>query len=180
MSKKCHRLKPNYDKKLNTVISYEGPFFIHILTVFSKYIKILTRDYPEASKKIYKIFFELAQNITYYSAEVNEINQDNRTGVGMFCLNEDSKFYIFTTKNKVLKEHGVILKNRCNYINSLNSKDLRDLKREQRVMSQGEKLGAHIGLMQSALISSYALFVDIEKVDKEFSYYTLSVTIDKN
>ena len=177
--KKNARPIPRYDKDIKTVISYEGPFFIHILTVFSKYVKILTRDFPDASKKIYKIFFELAQNITYYSAEVNEINKDNRTGVGSFLLEEDEKFYIFSTENKVLREHGVILKNRCEYINSLDSKNLRELKREQRILSQGEKLGAHIGLMQAALMSNYALSVTIRKVDKEYSMYELKVTIDK-
>ena len=178
--KKTSRPWAKIQKNIKTVIEYEGPFFIHILTVFSKYVKILTRDYPEASKKIYKIFFELTQNITYYSAEINEINEDNRTGVGMFCLEEDDNFYIFSTENKVLKEHGLILKNRCDYINSLESKDLRELKREQRILSQGEKLGAHIGLMQAALISNYALKVDIYKINKEFSMYKLTVTIDKN
>lgn len=169
-----------FRKDIKRLLGYDGPFFIHIITVFSKYIKILTRDYPDASKKIYKIFFELAQNITYYSAEINEINKDNRTGVGSFTLDEDKEHYIFATENKVLKEHGIILKNRCNYINSLDAKSLRNLKREQRVMSQGEKLGAHIGLMQSALMSNFALKVDIKKVNREFSMYKLTVVIDKN
>ena len=177
--RKLARPLPNNKKRKKNVIAYEGPFFIHILTVFSKYVKILTRDYPDASKKIYKIFFELAQNITYYSSEINEINKDNRTGVGAFRLDEDDKVYYFSTENKVLKEHGTILKNRCNYINSLETNDLRKLKREQRILSQGEKLGAHIGLMQAALISDYSLVVDIKKVNREFSMYKLTVTIDK-
>ncbi len=177
--KKQVRPYPNVRKNIKTVISYEGPFFIHILTVFSKYVKILTRDFPEASKKIYKIFFELTQNITYYSAEINEVNEDNRTGVGAFRLDENEKLYFFTTENKVLKEHGVILKNRCDYINSLDSKNLRELKREQRILSQGEKLGAHIGLMQAALISNYSLDVKIKKINKDFSMYRLTVTLDK-
>jgi len=177
--KKLARPLPSIKKDKKKVIAYEGPFFIHILTVFSKYVKILTRDFSDASKKIYKIFFELTQNITYYSAEVNEINKDNRTGVGMFSLVESDKLFFFTTENKVLNEHAVILKNRCEYINSLTTKDLRELKREQRILSQGEKLGAHIGLMQAALISNYALLVNIKKLNKEFSMYRLTVTIDK-
>jgi asparagine N-glycosylation enzyme membrane subunit Stt3 len=178
MKKKARPL-PSMSRKFKNVIAYEGPFFIHILTVFSKYVKILTRDYPDASKKIYKIFFELTQNITYYSAEINEINQDNRTGVGKFSLDEDEKYYYFSTTNRVLKEHGEILKNRCNYINSLDSNNLRELKREQRILSQGEKLGAHIGLMQAALISNFALKVEIRKINREYSMYTLMVTLDK-
>lgn len=178
--KKSVRPLPTKFKNIKTVISFEGPFFIHILTVFSKYVKILTRDYPEVSKKIYKIFFELTQNITYYSAEINEVNKDNRTGVGNFKLEEDEKYFHFTTENKVIKEHGVILKNRCDYINSLDNKNLRELKREQRILSQGEKLGAHIGLMQAALISNYALNIKIRKLDKQFSMYQLTVTFDKN
>ena len=46
-------------------------------------------------KKNIKKIFELAQNITYYSAETNEINKDNITGVGNFNFSQNEHYFIF-------------------------------------------------------------------------------------
>jgi len=50
-------------------ISYTGPFDSQVLSVIAKNIEASLSANPIINKKIFKIFIELAQNISYYSAE---------------------------------------------------------------------------------------------------------------
>ena len=53
---------PNHNNL--SFISYEGPFFIDLLTMMGNYLKLYTFDHPVAQKKLFKIYVELAQNVS--------------------------------------------------------------------------------------------------------------------
>ncbi len=165
----------NHDVQL----SYKGPIDEHILSVISKYIEVILRKNPIASRKIFKIFIELAQNISYYSAEKNILTNDKEIGSGTIVLGELDEFYTFTTGNMVRDKDIIPIIEKCEYINSLDRDALRKYKREQRKKPSGPKGGAHIGLIQVALTSANPLDVEITSIDDEFSFFSIAVKVLK-
>lgn len=161
-------------------LSYKGPFDKHILAAIGNYIKVIVRQSPKATKKVFSIFIELAQNISYYSAEMDKLaNNDKETGVGTVVIGEVDSHYNFVVGNIVRNEDIIPVIDRCEVINSLNREELRRYKREQRNLPQGVHGGAHIGLIQVALTSGNPLGVDVTPISDDYSFFSLNVKIDK-
>ncbi|MBI9052433.1 MAG: hypothetical protein JEY96_01360 [Bacteroidales bacterium] len=163
-----------------TILSYKGPFYIELISVFGTNIRNLNDVYIDARKKLFKIFIELSQNVSNYSEDFHIVNNIQRIGVGELNVNETKDKYYFSTKNQVKKTDAEILAERCKLINSSEYNRLRELKREQRLNSPGEKFGARIGLIQAVMLSKNTLDFEVENINDTFSYFTLTVKIDKN
>ncbi|OQX99263.1 MAG: hypothetical protein B6I24_02975 [Bacteroidetes bacterium 4572_128] len=163
----------------NVIISYKGPFDRHILFVIGDYIKTTIGKNSKASKKIFNIFIELAQNISYYSAEINKLDEKKEIGVGTLVIGDHKNYYTFRTGNVVKKNDIIPIINKCELINSLDRDSLRKFKREQRALPPSENDGAHIGLIKVALTSSNPLDFQITNIDDDFSYFSISVKINK-
>lgn len=162
------------------MLTYRGPFYIELISVFGNNVRNYTSAYGNANKKLFRIFIELSQNVSNYSEDFHMVNNENRIGVGELRLVESDTHFKFTTKNLVKKSDSKILINRCDLINSSSLLELRQLKREQRINSPGEKFGARIGLIQAVMLSQNKLEYNYEEVDDNFAYWSLTVKIDKN
>jgi hypothetical protein len=164
---------------VKSILAYKGPFYIELISVFGTNIRNLNDVYGNARKKLFKIFIELSQNVSNYSENYHMVNNMQRIGVGELFLKEsESKFY-FSAKTQVKKSDANILAERCEIVNASDYNRLRDLKREQRLNSPGEKFGARIGLIQAVMLSKNKLEYSIEEIDTNFSHFTLTVKIDK-
>lgn len=166
----------------NNIFSYHGPISIDMISFMAKYLKEMVVADKKVLTRLFKVFIELTQNVSYYSAQVNENRTypDSRRGVGWFTIEEYENEYIISTGNLVLSEHKPILINNCVEINSLNEEELRELKRKTRTQACTRDIGAHIGLIQTGLISSNPLKVEFSEVDEKHSFFIIKVTIDKN
>ena len=162
-----------------SIISYNGPFYIELISVFGINIRNHNDVYINSRKKLFKIFIELSQNVSNYSENYHLVNDIQRIGIGELNLRESEKNYYFTTKNQVKKTDATILAERCELVNASDYNKLRDLKREQRLNSPGEKFGARIGLIQAVMLSKNKLDYQIEEIDNDFSHFSLTVKIDK-
>lgn len=159
-------------------MSYKGPFDKHILSLIGNYIKIIISNNPKASKKLFNIFIELAQNISYYSAETNRIGQ-GEAGLGTLVIGEFDDHYTFVTGNVVRNDDVIPLINKCEKINSLDRDGLRKYKRELRKLPHEGRDGANIGLIKVALTSANPLDIEVTPIDNEFSFFALSVKVKK-
>lgn len=162
-----------------TIVSYKGPFYIELISVFGTNIRRLNDEYVNARKKLFKIFIELSQNVSNYSEDFHLVNNIQRIGVGELNVLENEEKYFFSTTNQVKSSDAEILAERCKLINSSEYNKLRELKREQRINSPGEKFGARIGLIQAVMLSKNTLDYNVEYIDDKFSFFTLTVKIDK-
>ncbi|MBU8892451.1 MAG: SiaB family protein kinase [Bacteroidales bacterium] len=165
--------------KSKTLLSYRGPFYIELISVFGMNIRNFNDIYINARKKLFKIFIELSQNVSNYSEDFHMVNNVQRIGIGELYLTELGESYSFTTKNQVKVTDANILAERCELVNASDQGKLRELKREQRINSPGEKFGARIGLIQAVMLSRNKLDYKVEEIDEDFSYFSLTVTIDK-
>jgi hypothetical protein len=167
------------DYQKEKVLSFHGPLTINLLSFIGNYLKSIVNTEQVLSSRLYKIFIELTQNVSYYSAEVKEVERGIKSGVGWFLLNEYDECFIFTTGNLIKKEDGFKLTKNCTEINSLDEEDLRSLKRKTRGEAKIRDIGAHIGLIQTGLLSGNTLDFDISDINNKHSYFTISVRLNK-
>ncbi len=169
----------SFAKNLN--ISYKGPIDGKILQAIGVYIEELLSEHPIAARKMFKVFVELAQNISYYSADRTIFNKKAQKdiGVGSLSVEESENAYHFVTGNLVKNEDINSIADKIELINSLDREELREYKRKQRKLPFGKKGGANIGLIQISLTSQNPLDIEINPVDEEHSFFSLGVKIDK-
>jgi hypothetical protein len=165
--------------KENIKVSYTGPFDGQVLTTIGSNIQHAIRNYPQVSKRIFRIFIELAQNISYYSAEKIIGPEGFKSGVGILLIKEFQDYFTFFTGNMVSKESEKIVKEKCETIRNLNREGLREFKREKRGLPQGEHGAGNIGLIQVALLSDDPIQYKVSPVDENTSFFILAVNIGK-
>jgi hypothetical protein len=132
--------------------------------------------------RIFKVFIELVQNVSNYSAQVNDKLFDEhqqRNGIGWFSIDESEHFYKISTGNLISKEHGPVLLKNCDQINSLNNDELRNLKRQTRKLANVKDIGAHIGLIHTGLITNNPLEIDVSPVDEDHSFFKITAQVSK-
>jgi hypothetical protein len=184
MTPKDHKMALNIGQTLfqeKMKISYKGPVDERILTVFGDYIESMGELYSVSGKKLFKIFFELAQNLSSYSSEKIALeNKKKIVGAGTLILKENDDDFVLITGNPVFNEDIIPVIEKCEYINSLDRESLRQYKREERRRTPSEKGNAHIGLIQVALTSANPLDIEITPINDNTSYFSVAVKINKN
>lgn len=162
------------------VLSFMGPINIHVRVFFGNFIKVILQENYQTVNRLYRTFIELTQNVDYYSAETSISAEDEtKTGVGSFMLKKYSDHFTFTTGNLIYAHHGEKLTEYCEEINKSDKAYLREVKRNKRRNADIKDQGAHIGLLQVAVITGNTFNYKIDKIDEQFSYFTLTVKIDK-
>ncbi len=161
-------------------LSYKGPIDERILSSIGDYINTM-ESFADANsvKKLFKIFFELSQNISYYSAVKVKMNDNREIGMGSLILKEFDDSFLLITGNPVNNEFIIPILEKSEYINSLDRESLRQYKRDERRRPQGEKGNAHIGLITVALTSANPLDIEVNPIDEETSFFSIGVRIDK-
>lgn len=168
----------DYMVQENIQVLYTGPFDSGILSVLAQNLESSLTVDPKITKKLFKIFIELAQNIALYSAERVE-NENAYTGFGSIILKEYEDFFIFASGNVATKEDIEPVIKKCETINSLTREELRDYKRKQRKMPPSKKGGGNIGLIQVALTADNPLVYKIININENEYFYIISIKVSK-
>ena len=163
----------------DVVLSYKGPFESYILAILGNYIEVTLGHDKQASRKMFAIFIELAQNIALYSADGTDLKLKAISGIGTIAMGESDKYYTLATGNLVRTQDVIPVIEKCELINSLDRESLRKYKIEQRNLSLAKSDRSNIGLIQVALATSRPLDIEVIPIDKETSFFTISVKIDK-
>jgi hypothetical protein len=170
----------HYSLTHNILMTYKGPVDKLALSSMNEFIKSILSHYDKASKKIFKIFVEIAQNISYYSEEKSNFgNSEEATGAGTIALFEFENYFNLFAGNLIKQNEKEFLREKCELINSLNVEGLRKLKREHLELPDSERGGANIGLINAALISENPVGFKFEKVNENSSFFELKIKIDK-
>lgn len=170
--------KEDYDNE--SLISFKGPLTVGLLSFLGNSLRKVIKVEHALERKIFRIFIELTQNVSYYSAEFVEVEKGISSGIGWFVIKELKDHYTVTTGNLIIREDGFKLIRNCDEINSLNERELRELKRRTRSQAIERDVGAHIGLIQISLVSGNQLNYKVKELDGVHSYFTISARIDKN
>lgn len=163
----------------NMLLSYKGPWDEHIVFTMGNYIKLMVKDDPVVTKRIFKVFMELAQNVSLYSAEYNELDKSKRIGIGSILVLESKDSYHFFSGNVVKNPDIIPIIDKTDVINALDREQLRSFKRRQRNLPRSEFGGANIGLIQVALTADNPLNIKLTPINEEESFFSLGVQIKK-
>lgn len=164
----------------NILMTYKGPVNKLALSSMNEFLKSILSHYEKASRKIFKIFVEIAQNISYYSEEKSAFgNNEEAIGAGTIALFEYENHFNLFAGNLVKNETAGFLKTKCETINNLNQDGLRQLKREHLDLPDSKKGGANIGLINAAIISENKIGFKFEKVDESIMFFELKIKIEK-
>ncbi len=159
------------------ITSYVGPFDRNVLISLGLNIRDNLQKNTSQAKKFFKIFIELAHNISLYSSEKNKGN-----GCGTIIINEFSEYFTLTGGNIITPEQKQQLRERIDFINSLDREKLREYKRKLLASPRANSDSGNIGLVQIALISRHPLkvkFIPLNSEQKTNYFYIISVRIDK-
>lgn len=171
-------IKEEYQQ--NCLLTYQGPITVNLVSFLGNYIKSFINYDNKVLVRLFKIYIELTQNVSYYSAETMEVKNGVNCGVGWFTLQEFDETFRITTGNRIRKADAEKLTSYCSEINDLDEENLRDLKRKTRAQAMVRDVGAHIGLIQTSLTSGSKLDFSIDALSKIHSFFTISTNILKS
>jgi hypothetical protein len=170
-------IKKEYQEK--SLLLYQGTLTVNLISILSNHIRLLLNHDFKALQKIFKIFIELCQNVSYYSAEMFEINTGIYCGSGWVSVQDLDDCYHVTTGNVIKPADADTLKRYCEEINALSEEELRKLKREIRSEALARETGAHIGLIQTSIISGNPLEFHFDTGDDTNTVFILTAIINK-
>lgn len=158
---------------------YKGALTVNLISILGNQIRLLPEIDFRIVQKIFRIFMELTQNVSYYSAEVVNVKSGVSCGSGWVSVQDFEGYMKVSTGNRILVEHGPKLKSYCNEINSYNVEQLKKLKREIRSQALERDTGAQIGLIQTSIISANKLEMNIVTDLQKDDFLIVSATINK-
>jgi len=135
------------------------------------------------SQAVFSVFVEQINNMMMYSADkksrVVSDGQVLETSKGIFVLSFHDGSYFIQTGNLVSDSNATILKNRIDYLNTLNKKELRQYYKE-RMKSENdnpESKGGGLGLIEIARRSSSPIKYELEPCEGGLKYFTTYIVI---
>ena len=158
---------------------YQGTLTVNLISILGNHLRLLLSNDFKGLQKIFKIFIELSQNVSYYSAETTEVNNGVYSGAGWVSVQEMDDHYRISTGNLIKPEDGPKLIHYCEEINSLGEEELRKLKRDIRSEAMVRDIGAHIGLIQTSILSGNKLGYFITEGTDTRPVFTLETRINK-
>jgi len=167
--------KQKIDKEIQ--LSYTGPFDSKVLSVLGDYISEIIGKDSIAGQKLFRIFIEMAQNISFYSDEKSLTNQ--KIGIGTIIIRDVQNKLFLHAGNMINNKDVVEIIEKCEIINSLDRAGLREFKRKQRNLPPGERGTANVGLIQVALTSENPLKFETTRVDENQSFFSIIITVNR-
>lgn len=132
---------------------------------------------------VLSIFVEQVQNILNYSAERlgNSEELDNELRVGIIAIGHDNNGdYFIYCGNRIYNADIQNLKEKLDYINSLNKEELKVLYKERRRMAvETGRKGAGLGLIEMARRTGGRLEYSFKPIDNECSFFSIRVTVGR-
>ena len=165
--------------------SFCGPVSQDLMVEFGTVLKLKMKLEDADSGTILKVFsivIEQTQNIIHYSADKQKsppgVQPPEELSFGVITVGKRDGRYIIAGGNKIRNEEIEKLDNRLGKIQAMDSKELKAFYREQRRLEpkDGSK-GAGLGFIEMARKSSAPIEYFFEKIDREFSFFTLQISI---
>jgi len=180
-----------YSKMLednNIQVIYSGPIWTNGIDGLAEMMikRLEFDDLPfTSSQAVFSIFIEQINNMMMYSADRDRKNDDEgnpqEISKGVFILGVQGSTYFIQSGNLVTKYSAGILKERIDYLNTLDKKELRQYHKERLKAENDnpESKGAGIGLIEIARRSSSRIEYEFLPYDDERQYFTMYITVNQ-
>jgi hypothetical protein len=125
-------------------------------------------------KRLFMFVLESLQNISRHASG------DSYSDMSLVVYSKTDPGYTVTTGNVVTVEGSAILREKLEQINRLDANELREVYRQMLSTAKfSSKGGAGLGLIEMAKKTGNKLDFDFVPLDKDYSYFVLSKTVDE-
>lgn len=151
------------------VLAFSGTLDEHVIDGLCKQIE--TIEHSQRNKKIIQVMIECFQNILHHSAE--------KESDSLFVVKKEKNDSLkLITGNRISSSKVDALRARIDEVNTLSGEELKTHYREKlKTTTLSEKGGAGLGLIEIARKSGNKLEYHFEKINEQFSFFTLTVTV---
>jgi hypothetical protein len=163
----------------NSLLIYKGAFTVNLISILGNQIRLFPEIDFKIVQKLFRIFMELTQNVSYYAAEIIDVKSGVSCGSGWVSVQNFDDYLKISTGNRIKPEHGPKLISYCEEINSFDDLQLRKLKRDIRSQALDRDTGAQIGLIQTSIISGNKLSFEIVPDSNEGPFFIISTKTSK-
>ncbi len=176
----------NNMERNDILLSFKGAITSELLTSVLQIMETKMEDLEEAPKtrrKVFNVLVECLQNLYHHiddfevEGSKEEISQKKSA---IFMISRSQGYYSIITGNFIKTEGTTKLKERIEYINSLERDALKAYYKE--VLNNGEmsaKGGGGLGFIDIAKKSGQKLEYNFMQVDEAHSFFTLIVKIEQ-
>ena len=136
----------------------------------------------ETSQKVFSVFIEQMNNMLMYSAEKEQfktVADSTESPKGTFILGKDGNKYFIQTGNVMKNENIELVKNRIDYLNTLDKDEQRKFYKEQSRLSDDnpDSKGSGLGFIEIARRISSKIEYSFAPYDEGLTFFSLHVTI---
>lgn len=165
----------------NLILVYEGEFTQEITKSVLAMAERNMDSMGEESgikRKVFNVMVECLQNIVKHSEDLNRTMEQKSTAI--FMIGKQDSAYIITSGNPIKNDEVENLRAKLDQINGLDKDGLKQLYKEIiKSTSLSEKGGAGLGFVDMARKSGSPLEYDFEKLDNQYSFFSLRTKIAK-
>lgn len=125
-------------------------------------------------KRLFMFVLESLQNVSRHTSV------DKYADMSLVVYSKTNKGYTVTTGNVIPADASLLLREKLEVINSLDAAEIREVYRQMlSVAVFSDKGGAGLGLLEMAKTTGNKLDFDFVSLNKEYSYFILSKTVDE-
>jgi hypothetical protein len=138
----------------------------------------LSEEEPESNlrKRVFSILVEILENVAKYSPGREA---EEKLGMPVAMIRLEDKVYSLTTGNLILNENVEHLREKLDIINKYDKVGLKELFRKSLSgQTISDDSTGNMGLIDMARKSGSKLLYQFEKMDDQYSYYTLTVKVE--
>jgi hypothetical protein len=170
----------------NISIIYSGPLWAEGIDGMAEFLqkRLDMDDMPlSASQAVFSVFVEQMNNMLMYSAdkEKHERHEAKTAEMsnGIFVLGSYDKSYYIQTGNVINNSNIGLLKDRIDFLNTLDKKELRQFYKEQMKTGDNnpESKGAGLGLTEIARRAASKIEYEFIPYGEGLSYFSMYVAI---
>jgi hypothetical protein len=129
--------------------------------------------------KVFSMFVEQSQNIIHYSAERTPPDSETpELSSGIIGVGCDDEYYYVSCGNMIHNEAIESLREQLTKLQVMNKKELKQYYKEKRRNEKPEdSKGAGLGFIELARKSVKPIEFEVQRIDDEFSFFSLKTTI---
>ncbi len=169
--------RDTFEKDSEIILSYHGVFTNRVIGQIKSHLKTYFKKKENNFWKIFKIFLELGQNISAYSAEKKKDN--GNYGVGSIVIFDIDDAYVLVSFNVTSPIHLLSLKKRYEEISGKDVLNLREFKRSLFHEQDNKYGGANLGFIDIAIHASNNLDIEFGSIDRMKSFLLIRTILFK-
>ena len=173
----------DYKQKLQDdgiIFSFSGPMSHEIIEGIGSAIRVKIGEGEngdrKAALKVFAIFVEQVENVINYSVEKD--HEDSQLSFGIVVIGKKEDHFFISGGNKIQTAKVDKMESNLSKLIAMNKDELKVYYKEKRkAAKEDDSKGAGIGFIEMARKSTKPIEYSFEKIDSDYSFFTIKISI---